>query len=605
MAAKVRSGLGDATVDGNQVPGAETFTAGSLEAAHVYVRAQELQWAGKYEEAIAGYKKALQLDKDLGRAYGGLGVVSNSLGRRQEAEDYFKQALKLLDGMTDREKYRTRSAYFLHTQNPVKAREELEALVAQFPADSTALNNLAVASWQSRDMARALELGRKASAIYPNNVLRRNNVALFAMYAGDFATAEQEAVGVLTLNRDFAKAYFAMAMSQLALGRPADAEATWQQLKAKPTGFDLAAQGRADMAVYEGRLSDAAGILEEALAAPPQGRSPSTTARLLVSIAEVRELQGRGAEAIRLSEEALATVKGSDHGIVLLAGLVMIKAGRVAQALELAADLARKIDPAARMNGKLLEGEADLKRGNAVAAYNKFEEAQNLADSWLGRYGLGRAQLEAGDFAAADQEFDRCLRKRNGEATNVLMDDIPTYRLIPPARYYMGRAQEGLGSLAAADSYKVFLDIKQKGDEQGLVADARRRLAALPRRGVIASRRRVPSRGEPSERSGLLTGDPDPVQQAALASENPHDVFPRRTVERERRSARRGDADRLRRDDLSGSVSAPHAERIDDVPAKEHDAGKSMDSCHRRASRAGQSVVVVDAGVAADAPREH
>jgi tetratricopeptide (TPR) repeat protein len=482
MAGKVRSGLGDATVDANQVAGAETFTAASLEAAHEYVRAQELQWAGKYEEAIAGYKRALELDKDLGRAYAGLGAVSNSLGRRQEAEEYFKQALKLLDGMTDREKYRTRSAYFLHIQNPVKAREELEALVAQFPADSTALNNLAVASWQSRDMSRALELGRKASAIYPNNVLRRNNVALFAMYAGDFDTAEKEAVGVLAVNPDFAKAYFAMAMSQLATGRPVDAEATWQQLKTKPTGFDLAAQGRADMAVYEGRLSDAASILEEAIAAPPQGRSPSTTARLLVSLAEVRELQARGAEAIRLSEEALATVKGSDHGIVLLAGLVMIKAGRAAQALALAAELGKKIDPAARMNGKLLEGEADLKRREPVASYNKFREAQSLADSWLGRYGLGRAHLEAGDYAAADQEFDRCLRRRNGEATNVLMDDIPTYRLIPPARYYMGRAQEGLGSPAAADSYKAFLAIKEKGDEQGLVADARRRLAALPAR---------------------------------------------------------------------------------------------------------------------------
>ena len=268
--------------------------------------------------------------------------------------------MKLLDGMTDREKYRTRSAYFLHIQNPVKAREELEALVAQFPADSTALSNLAVASWQSRDMARALELGRKASAIYPKNVLRRNNVALFAMSAGDFATAEKEAVGVLALNQDFAKAYVAMAVSQLAMGRPADAEATWQRLKGKPTGFDLAAQGSADLAMYEGRLSDAGRILEEAIAAPPPGRSPSTTARLLVSLAEVRELQGRAADAIRLSEDALAAVKGSDHAVVLLAGLVMIRAGRTAPALELAADLAKKIDPAARMNGKLLEGEAEF-----------------------------------------------------------------------------------------------------------------------------------------------------------------------------------------------------------------------------------------------------
>ena len=85
-------------------------------------------------------------------------------------------------------------------------------------------------------------------------------------------------------------------------------------------------QGRADTAVHEGRLSDASRILEEAIAAPPTGRSPSTTARLLVSLAEIRDIQGRGAEAIRLSEQALATVKGSDHSIVLLAGLVMIKA---------------------------------------------------------------------------------------------------------------------------------------------------------------------------------------------------------------------------------------------------------------------------------------
>jgi hypothetical protein len=46
----------------------------------------------------------------------------------------------------------------------------------------------------------------------------------------------------------------------------------------------------------------------------------------------------------------------------------------------------------------------------------------------------------------------------------------------------MGRAQEGLKSASAIESYKTFLSIKQKGDEQGLVADARRRVAALPSR---------------------------------------------------------------------------------------------------------------------------
>ena len=120
----------------------ETFTAASLEAAHEDVRAQEMQGSGKYEEALSAYHKAVQLDPTLGRAYAGLGAVSNSLGRRHEAEAYYRQALSHLDRMTDREKYRTRSGYFLLIRNTDQAREELEALVKQFPADSTALSNL-------------------------------------------------------------------------------------------------------------------------------------------------------------------------------------------------------------------------------------------------------------------------------------------------------------------------------------------------------------------------------------------------------------------------------------------------------------------------------
>jgi len=67
--------------------------------------------------------------------------------------------------------------------------------------------------------------------------------------------------------------------------------------------------------------------------------------------------------------------------------------------------------------------------------------------------------------------------KRKGEASAVFLDDVPTFRAFPPVYYYLGRAQEGLKSPAAADSYKALLSIKEKGDEAGLVADARRRVA--------------------------------------------------------------------------------------------------------------------------------
>jgi tetratricopeptide (TPR) repeat protein len=477
LAAKVRSALGDTTANADKVKDTETFTAATLEAAHEYVRGQELQGAGDYKAALAAYQQAVKLDPQLGRAYAGMGAVSASLLNTSDAIGYYKQALGLVDRMTEREKYRTRSGYYLIVHDSDKAVDQLEALVKRFPADSTALSNLAVASSQRRDMKRALELGTRASAIYPNHVLRRNNVALFAMYLGDFAAAEKQATGVLALNKNFAKAYLAIALSQLGTGRPAEAEQTWLQLKEVPTGRDFAALGRADLAMYEGRLSDAASILEAELANAPAGRSATISARLMATVAEVRQLQGRSGEAIKLAEDALKN--SGDQATALLAGRVLIDAGKPARALELADDLDQKLDREPHMYASLLRGEADLKRGDARAAVDHFTAAQKVIDSWMGHYGLGRAYLAASDYTNAQTEFDACM-SRNGEATNILLDDIPSYRVMATARYYMGRAQEGQGSPAAAvaaqESYKAFLALKQKGDEQGLVADARRRV---------------------------------------------------------------------------------------------------------------------------------
>ncbi len=474
LAAKVRRGLGDASANADQIKDTETFTAATLEAASAYVQAQELQAAGKPKEALDGYNKALTLDPNLGRAYAGLGAVSSAMGNRDDAIRYYKQALNLIDRMTDREKFRTRGGYYTAIGENDKSREQYEALVKQFPADSNALSNLAVVSSNQRDMTRALELGRKASAIYPANVLRRTNVALFALYGGDFGTAEKEAKDVIaTLNKEYVKAYFVTAMAQLGTDRPAEADATWGQLhNVSAIGRDLAVLGRADLALYEGRLNQASTILEEALAKPAEGRPPLTTARLTATLAEVRELQGRDADAIKLGEEAL---KLSNHpSIALFAGRVLIHAGKP----ERGDTLASQLDQRSQLSAKLLAGEADLKRNAARSAVGNFNAAQKILDTWLGRDGLGRAYLVAGVFPDAQTEFDACLT-RKGEATTVLLDDIPTYRLLATTRYYLARAQEGQKSAAAAGSYKAFLSIKEKGDEQGLVADARRRVTAL------------------------------------------------------------------------------------------------------------------------------
>jgi len=47
--------------------------------------------------------------------------------------------------------------------------------------------------------------------------------------------------------------------------------------------------------------------------------------------------------------------------------------------------------------------------------------------------------------------------------------------VFPPVYYYLARAQEGLKSSAASESFKTFIDIKNSGQDP-LLADARRRL---------------------------------------------------------------------------------------------------------------------------------
>jgi serine/threonine protein kinase/tetratricopeptide (TPR) repeat protein len=472
-AARVRAELGDRSASSDLVKNAETFTAASLEAARAYTSGQELQWAGKYDEALQAYQKAAELDPTMGRAYSGMGAIADSQGRRKDAEEYYKLALARTGRMTDREKYRTRSGYYLLTRNTDKAREELLALLKQFPTDNAGLRNLALTEFYRRDMARAFDLGRRASAVFPNSVSHKNNAALYGMYAGDFEFAAKEAAAVLKLNPEFAKAYVAIGLSQLASDRPADAEKTYQRLAALPGAATwFAAGGLADLALYQGRLSDAAAILEPAIKAE---KDASRQARLIVTLAETRALQGRGKDASALAKQAMA--RSSEEGITFLAGRVLTEIGQTALALELVGKLLQRLDSESLAYARVLEGEVALKKGDPRKAIERFKTAQQFADSWLGRFGLGRAYLEAGAVAEADSDFDLCV-KRRGEATSVLLDDMPTYRLYAPVQYYQGRVHAALGSPAAADAFKAFLTIKESGDEQGLVADARRRLNA-------------------------------------------------------------------------------------------------------------------------------
>ncbi len=114
-----------------------------------------------------------------------------------------------------------------------------------------------------------------------------------------------------------------------------------------------------------------------------------------------------------------------------------------------------------------------LKRKDAKEAIRQITAGNNLLDTWIGRFALGQAYLDAGSFKEADAEFQQCL-KRRGEAIELFDDNVPTYSYFPPVYYDDGRALDGMKSVGAAEAYKNYLSIRGQSTDDPMAKELRR-----------------------------------------------------------------------------------------------------------------------------------
>ena len=473
LAGKMRGLLGDTTPESVKLAQEETFTSSSIEAAHDYAVAQGLRYAGKSDEAIQAFKKAIELDPSFGSAYGSLAAVYWNLGNQAEAIKSYKTAMQHIDRMTDREKYRTRGGYYLAVADGDKAVEEFSALVKQYPADSMGQSALAFAYYLRHDMVHAMEASRRAMEIYPKNVVYHNNEALYALFAGDLETAEREAEAVLQINPQYDKAIITIALTETARGNFEKAIAGWHKIGALGvTGASYEANGLADLALFRSDPVEAIAILQKGIAGDLSAKNNSGAAKKYVVLAEAQLMSGKQAEALRSIDHAVSMDKAS---VLFPAGRAYAMVGADAKALALAAALTQQVDPMPQAYGKLVEGDIQLNRGHANEALKLYHESEKISDTWLSRFELARGYLKAGAFTEANTELENCL-KRRGETTDIYVDEQQTFRYFPPTQYYLGEALQGMRSAGAPEAYRNFLALKVKEAKDPMVEQARRRL---------------------------------------------------------------------------------------------------------------------------------
>ena len=470
LASTIRTELGDETSESAQLFAMETLNARSLDVIQFYARAMDALNKGRYEEARQQALGAAKLDPNFGSAYGILAAASGNLGQRQEAERYMKEAVAHLGSVTERERYRLRGLSFGLTGDQQKCVDEYSELIRRYPADATAHNNLALCATLLRQIGRGIDEMQRALAVLPKSTRQRSNLAAYLSYNSDFAAAEREALEVQKLDPAFPKGFTTLAFARLGEGRVAEATQAYESL-VKIRASDGNA-GLADVALYQGRFSEAARILEKGAADDAAAKNPDRAADKLVALAYTLWTGGQKAPAIRAAQGALAQSRSVKTRF--LAGRVFALAGEAKQATEQASTLASELYGEPQAYAKIIEANVLMAGGQARSAIQALTEANKLLDTWIGRFDLGRAYFEAKAYLEADAEFDRCF-KRRGEAMALFLDEVPTYGYFPPVHYYQGRVRQELGIASAAESFTAFVTIRGEAGEDPRLDDARRR----------------------------------------------------------------------------------------------------------------------------------
>ena len=142
-AVSLRAKLGEslAPVQKFEVPVEATTT--SLEALKAFSMGITTFRAKGNAEAIAFYRRALELDPNFAVAYASLGLVYANLGQASLAAENIKKAYALRDRVSEREKYRIAALYYSYVTGELEqASQAYELWAKSYPQDAVPHNNL-------------------------------------------------------------------------------------------------------------------------------------------------------------------------------------------------------------------------------------------------------------------------------------------------------------------------------------------------------------------------------------------------------------------------------------------------------------------------------
>jgi tetratricopeptide (TPR) repeat protein/Tol biopolymer transport system component len=229
----------------------------------------ELEKAGRYEEAILCYQKALELNPLYSFVHPAMASVLVKVGRTDEALTQYELALK--DYPTWPNLLNSYGNLLARTGRLDEAIAEFNKAIESMPDYAEAYNNLGIALTRNGRSEEAIAQLNKAIEIDANYAEPHNNLGVALMSNGEWhpEQAQKEFMAALAIDPHYADASCSLGILNHAGGRDAEAEKLFRDAIRNNPRYMLAYLRLADLLMHESRMSDAKEVVREALQVEP------------------------------------------------------------------------------------------------------------------------------------------------------------------------------------------------------------------------------------------------------------------------------------------------------------------------------------------------
>ena len=340
---KIRGELGEAlaTVKSLDVP-LEQATTPSLEALKAYTLAQKTAHENGSAQSLPYCHRAIELDPNFAMAYEAAGVHYFNLAEPARAAEYLTKAFELRERASQRERLKIMASYYSSVTGELeKAAQSYQQMIATYPQDIAAYNNLGIILAEQGQYEKAVEVTNQGIAIAPDETTLSENFTDYLLALQRFDEARQiirEGQPRKPDNYLFPAASYALAFFSSDSQGMAEQQ-KWFAGKPEYENFGLALAS--DTEAFGGRLGKANQLTKRAVDSAVRADRKETGAIWEAIAAQREATYGNPAEGRRFATVALRLAPHSE-AVELQTALAFALAGDTARAEALARNAGKR-----------------------------------------------------------------------------------------------------------------------------------------------------------------------------------------------------------------------------------------------------------------------